>query len=884
MNMNALPRQWPLVGRAPQLAAFDQVVADPEYTGFLIHGAAGVGKSRLAQECLARATQAGRPTGRAMATAAAAKMPLGAIAHLLPDGVDLSEPVSGFAKVRRLMAGTSGQHSPVVLMIDDLQLLDTTSTILLRQLMDARVIFLLATVRTGESHSDAVAALGRGDAVHQVELDQFEWQEVDTLLQRVLEGPVNRKSSYQMYAASGGNPLFLRELVQGALAAGTLASDGEIWELAATDKLNVTQELTDLIRHRLAAATATGRQVLDTLALCEPLSVAHLESDTGADILHELERSGLVTAFQDKRRTSLRLAHPLHGEVLRADMTAVRRRQILLHQASVLEKTGARRREDAMQLASYHLAATGTAERVLLAQAAALALYSRDHSRALEFLRAIPEEGRTLGELLLLGKALHAEGKTGQAKAVLAAADALAESEPEALAVALLRTQNLIWGEGAPLHVALAANDCARDRVVSPFGLRMLRTNEAAIRVSVGDFAGSLALLDDVESDAAQAPDVQLWLMAATGKAAALAFLGRGAEGAVWAERAVAVCAATSVDKFAMATDDAAVKSVLVLALTESGRLAEARSLAARTFAELGDVPAGPQRMLLAFHLGRNYWLAGRPASARRWYAEVARASRPGTMIGRTLALCGVAASAALLGDAAAAEAALVEHARVDRSVYIPEERLGDAWLHAARGEPELARKVLESAVRDARERGQTAFEVILLTDLARMGRAKDVADRMAELALLCDGPFNAARAEFVAALAADDAERLLDVTYQLETVGANLLAAEAANAAAVLWNKAGHSRCSAAAAARSAANAEQCEGALSPVLIPAVATVPLTRREREIALLASRGLTSKDIAARLSVSNRTVDNHLQRVYAKLGITSRRELVERLNG
>ena len=99
-----------------------------------------------------------------------------------------------------------------------------------------------------------------------------------------------------------------------------------------------------------------------------------------------------------------------------------------------------------------------------------------------------------------------------------------------------------------------------------------------------------------------------------------------------------------------------------------------------------------------------------------------------------------------------------------------------------------------------------------------------------------------------------------------------------------MLWNKAGHSRCSAAAAARSAANVEQCEGALSPVLIPAVATVPLTRREREIALLASRGLTSKDIAARLSVSNRTVDNHLQRVYAKLGITSRRELVERLNG
>ena len=55
-------------------------------------------------------------------------------------------------------------------------------------------------------------------------------------------------------------------------------------------------------------------------------------------------------------------------------------------------------------------------------------------------------------------------------------------------------------------------------------------------------------------------------------------------------------------------------------------------------------------------------------------------------------------------------------------------------------------------------------------------------------------------------------------------------------------------------------------------------AVVPLSRREREVALLAGQGLSSKDIAAQLFLSVRTVDNHLQRAYAKLGVTNRSEL------
>jgi DNA-binding NarL/FixJ family response regulator len=53
---------------------------------------------------------------------------------------------------------------------------------------------------------------------------------------------------------------------------------------------------------------------------------------------------------------------------------------------------------------------------------------------------------------------------------------------------------------------------------------------------------------------------------------------------------------------------------------------------------------------------------------------------------------------------------------------------------------------------------------------------------------------------------------------------------------------------------------------------------VALSDREREIAVLAADGVASKVIAERLYLSTRTVNNHLQRAYTKLGVTNRAEL------
>jgi DNA-binding CsgD family transcriptional regulator len=52
-----------------------------------------------------------------------------------------------------------------------------------------------------------------------------------------------------------------------------------------------------------------------------------------------------------------------------------------------------------------------------------------------------------------------------------------------------------------------------------------------------------------------------------------------------------------------------------------------------------------------------------------------------------------------------------------------------------------------------------------------------------------------------------------------------------------------------------------------------------LTAQELQIAQLAAKGLSNREIAQKLFVSPRTVGTHLYRIYPKLGISARGELV-----
>src|SRR5437764_13410685 len=78
--------RWPVIGRGAELELFDRALASGSCAGLVIHGAAGVGKTRLADECRERAAAGGHPTERVVGSHTAALLPLSAVAALLPPG------------------------------------------------------------------------------------------------------------------------------------------------------------------------------------------------------------------------------------------------------------------------------------------------------------------------------------------------------------------------------------------------------------------------------------------------------------------------------------------------------------------------------------------------------------------------------------------------------------------------------------------------------------------------------------------------------------------------------------------------------------------------------------------------------------------------------
>jgi DNA-binding CsgD family transcriptional regulator len=55
-----------------------------------------------------------------------------------------------------------------------------------------------------------------------------------------------------------------------------------------------------------------------------------------------------------------------------------------------------------------------------------------------------------------------------------------------------------------------------------------------------------------------------------------------------------------------------------------------------------------------------------------------------------------------------------------------------------------------------------------------------------------------------------------------------------------------------------------------------------LTDRERDVAVLVAKGMTNREVAAELYVSPKAIDYHLGHIFGKLGITSRRDLRQRV--
>src|SRR5437879_2643891 len=208
--------QWPLVGRSLAAARLLRLVRAGR--GAVVTGPAGVGKTALVG-AVARDLEPTTAVVSVHATETARSLPFGAFAPVLPPEEPWPHGMVTETFVLRRMARSltetaGGRRLAVV--VDDAQFLDDASLALVHRLAMSGEASVIATTWADQPVARAISDLWKIGLLERIDLHELGGDEVEELLVEALGGPVARAAVRQFVRRSHGNPLLLRELVQGA--------------------------------------------------------------------------------------------------------------------------------------------------------------------------------------------------------------------------------------------------------------------------------------------------------------------------------------------------------------------------------------------------------------------------------------------------------------------------------------------------------------------------------------------------------------------------------------------------------------------------------------------------------------------------------------------
>jgi DNA-binding CsgD family transcriptional regulator len=861
-------RTWPLTGRAEELNVIaDAFGPDRPYVGVVITGSAGVGKTRLAREAMALAAERGWTVRWVAGTLAAQSIPLGACVQWADrlDGDPLQLVSNVIAKVT-----ASPNGAPVLVVVDDARLLDDLSAFVLHQLVLRRAATVIATIRTGAPAPDAVTALWKDGHLQRLDLQPLSRRESDILLESALSGPVSTACAERMWRLTRGNVLFLHQLVNQEVQAGRLISRDGQWRWVGT--MEVSPSLIDLVDLRIGSTPEPVLEVIDLVAVAEPLELAHLAALADAAAIEDAEHRGLITVSRTTPTTVARLGHPLYGEVRLAQAGYLRlkrlRGRIARDMSDSKQTAGA---PDPVRLALLWLQSDLAPDHDLFTRAAQAALRRLDMALAQRLAEAAMAAGAGVDAELLCGNTLTMLSRGAEAEAIFKSLTARQLPGPACSTAVNLRAVNFLWVLGQP-EQSRAVIDAALAIVTGSgpksHGFLAFRAFQLAVEAHPAEALKVCQPIDPAEL--APLPAMVL----AWAHTIALSDLGRPLQATEIAQAAAALAAA-SLD----APNAAVILAVYhTEALLLGGFLAEALAFATHTYQQCADVPGVAQTFAAAIR-GVAALGNGDVNIATKYLGDAVAEFADRTDGGSYHFGIYHARALACAGDLDAADEALAQMQRNRHPAHAYLESaslLAAAWVAAARGRTSHARDLAREAAEFACTHGQHAREVVCLQAAIQLGDLH-TATRIAELAELVEGPRAGLVARWAAALADHDGDALLAVSHDLEAMGDRIAAADASAHASRMFHQQNRRGPALTASGHAERLITAC-GATTPATQAAAMPLPLTDREREIAILISQGLSNIEIAQALTLSVRTIEGHIYRACARVGTATRTEL------
>ena len=872
--MESLRDAAALIGRSGVVRDVVHCLRDEGRAGALIVGGAGSGKTVVVKAVLSEL----RPKGsliRLAATPALAAVRFGALTPYLAGLAD--HDLDSYAAVLgAVTASLRSEPALALFVIDDAQYLDRGTVQLVAQAVATGAARLLAACRPGPLVPEEFLALWSDGLISKFDLAPLSRAEVHQLCEQVLRADVSPWVSELFAKVTGGNPFMLTSLIDHARDTGAIGLRRGTWFLLAPPDLGDVPAA-DLVDHQVRSMSAEETTAAAIVSLAGPLSLGQLLRFSSPRAVDALEMAGIITVSRDLDRI-VRPASPLIGEIIRRRVPAGRSASL---RASLLALpwVGAVLPDASLNQLCWALDAGAEPASPELLAAAAAANAGLDPATAMRAAGAV-QESRFLSEASVeLAYAHYILGRPEEAAGLLEAAQPLPYGRASYLAALLAaRLGPLVAGLDVPREAG--AGEPGPSSADQPGWAEATVGSASGLWLEGWD--GRTAELQErlQELIAAAEGNADIRIPAVSRLAEAWTAQGRVLEGlrlgrSAWRELqeqghvlplvyedvlaryCLSLVRAGEWEELASVLDD--YSSNMASRLVYSGGLLHVM----RGYSRLrqGRVPESLAELLL----GVEELLIADP-----W--ELSAFAR---------AVTAYAASAVGHPEEAAEQAQAFRSAtyRAPETLRLLAEAYGTAAEQSFGRDTDDARRELGRLADEAQRQGLRAVE----TDIRRLalrGGDTAAAGPLAASSGAVDVPEARLLRDYALAVTAADSTELTALSDQAASAGHLLLALEAAQQAARLLEN-DPEKWKFTAVQRKVHRRMVAAGMSGQLdMVHGEQRAELTARESEILKLVASGDTNAEIAAKLTVSQRTVEGHLYRIFGKLGVSRRGELVE----